>query len=320
MAVVAFKCLGRQLLLICVIITACAGLSWLVDGKKEALGLLKTAVWGMKAPWVWTFGWGLAGIVAIRGRMLPVALDGVLVSNEHTVAAMARIEQSTMHQKAWRYTVPITCFGVFFTHMYGIPNGGIAHWLIFAGVCSIYYVAAYLLSHFIGMINAFDIIAKAVADVEFKRVFSPLSLESLTTYLATTTILGVMSIYSGFRGTLTAGFQFHDDVWRIFLVTPLILFLPGTLFYNYYPSYVLRKVVQFKVLKTMERLGSSDDHEARSLFLDLRENIATSSRILPFVDYKTVPSYLLAIGCGISMAYSGDPVVKEFLKRVLYLE
>lgn len=315
----AFKSLWIQLLVITGLVAFCSLVVWGLNGRDAALALVTTAIVQMKGPWVWTFGYGLASFVRQRGLLVPAMLAGVLVPNEVTTTAMARIEQSTLHGKAWRYTVPITILGAFLTLVYGVPNKGIAYWMIFFGVCAIYYVAAYLLFHFIEVIMAFHGLFESMENVEFRRVYSPLHLENLTTYLALTTALGLIAIYGGFRGTLTAGFQFHHELWKAFLSTPVILFLPGTLFYNYYPRYVLRKVVQYRVLKTMERLGSADNVDAKGLLLDLKENAVLSSQILPFLDYKSLPSYLLAIFFAISLAYNSDPAVKAFLRYLFNL-
>jgi hypothetical protein len=319
MMVAAFKWLGIHLIVISGIIGACALLVWLFQGRQEALGLVETAILRMKGPWVWTFGYGLAFFVMDRGPVLASSLNGLFVPSEVTAMAVARIDRSTRHRNASRYTVPITLFGLFLTYVYGIPSRGLAYVLLFLGVCAIYYIAAFLLFHLIEVIFAFHMLFEAMDDVDFKRVYSPLHLENLTTYLAISTVLGLISIYAGFRGTVTAGFEFEHAVWRVFLVTPLILFVPGTLFYDYYPRYVLRKLLQHKVFRVMERLGSSDTLDTRSLLLDLRETSASNSQILPFVDYKTLPSYLIAILFVISLAYNNDPAVKAFVEYLSHL-
>ncbi len=313
----AFKSLSQQFLVITGLIVLCAVVAWLLSGRQAAVDLVDTAMIGMKGPWVWTFGFGLASFVSKRGRLLPLDINGVVVPSEVTAALTGRIERSTRHRNAYRYTVPITLLGVFLTSTYGIPNSGFAYYAIFVGVCAIYYIAAFLLCHFVEVILAFHELFESMEIVEFKRVYSPLHLENLTSYLAMTTALGLVAIYAGFRGTLTAGFHFHHEAWRLFLSTPLILFLPGTLFYNYYPRYVLRKILQYKVFRTMERLGASDESSAKGLLLDLRESAVLSSQILPFLEYKSLPSYLLAIFFAISVAYNSDPAVKGFFNYVL---
>ena len=316
--VAAFKALATQLLVIAGIIAGCSLVVWLAGGQAAVVGLIATGVVGMKGPWVWTFGYGLASFVRDRGRHLPAILDGILVPNEVTAAAAASIERSTWHRHAWPYTVPITLLGVALTAVYGIPNTGIAYSLIFVGVCSIYYVAAFLLQHFVAVTMAFHNLLERMDGVAFRKMYSPLHLENLTTYLSVTTALGMVAIYAGFRGTLTAGFQFRQEVWRAFLSTPVVLFLPGTLLYNYYPRYVLRKIVQHKVFRTMERLSTAaDDAGAKSLLVELRECGLLNAQILPFLDYKSLPSYLLAVFFALSLAYNSDPAVKAFVKYVV---
>ena len=314
MILAAFKSLCTQLILIGVILCGCFVIVRVVDGERAALEFLETTILRMKGPWVWTFGWGLAAFVVHRGRFLPAALNGVLVANAATAAATARIDRSTFHRQARTYTVPITGIGVFLTSCYGIPNKGIAYWMIFVGICSIYYVAAFLLFHFVELIRAFHDLFEAMEAVDFKSIYNPLHLENLTTYLSLTTTLGLIAIYAGFRGTLTAGFQFKHEVWRSFLSTPLILFLPGTLFSNYYPRYVLKTIVQHKVFRAMERFGAADEQSAKSLVQNLKECAFVNSQILPFLDYKSLPSYLIVVFFVISLAYNNDPAVQTFVK------
>ena len=313
MLIAAFKWLSIQIIIISVIIGLCSVIVLVVDGRQEVIGLIETSVLRMKALWVWTLGYGLAFFIMDRGRLLPSILDGVLIPNETTTKVMVRIERSTHQRNAYYFTIPLTILGIFLTSVYGIPNRGIAYFLIFIGVCSIYYISGFLLFHFIEVIFAFHQLFDSMDRVEFKRVYSPLHLENLTTYLALTTSIGLIGIYVGFRGTVTAGFEFKHEVWHAFLLTPLILFVPGTLFYDYYPRYVLRKILQHKVFRVMERLGTSDDLDAKSLLLDLKESFALSSQILPFIDYKTLPSYLIAVFFVISLAYNNDPAVKAFV-------
>jgi hypothetical protein len=317
MLIAAFRALTRQLLIIMAIIAICALIVRVVAGAEAALALLDLAILKMKGPWVWTFGFGLASFVMDSGRKLPATLDGILVTNETTAAALSRIERSTYHRNALRYTFPTTFLGAFLTAMYGIPQAGFSYVAIFAGVCAVYYIGAYLLFHFVEITLAFHCLFENMDSVEFKPRYSPLNLENLTTYLALSTTLGLVAIYAGFRGTLTAGFQFTHEVWRAFLTTPLILFLPGTLFYNYYPRYVLRKIVQHKVIRTMERLGAADEEGAKGLVYDLKECGALNAQILPFIDYKSVPSYVIAIAFAASVAYNNDPAVKTFVQYLL---
>jgi len=334
MLIGAFKWLGIHLIVICVILCIFALLVLVINGRQEALAFLDTAVLGMKGPWVWTFGYGLAFFIMDRGRTLPLELNGILVPTELTTKVANRIQASTYHSNALRYTVPLTLLGVFLTYAYGIPNRGVSYVLLYLCVLSIYYISGFLLFHFIEVTFAFKMLfdgamAKSLqalqggastddsdVGVEFRKIYSPLHLENITSYLAVTTVVGLIAIYAGFRGTVTARFEFQHEVWRVFLLTPLILFVPGTLVYDYYPRYVLRKIVQHKVFELMTRLAASNSSEADGLVDKLQRAAAVNSQILPFVDYKTLPSYLIAIVFVISLAYTHDSTVRAFLQQL----
>ena len=332
MIIAAFKWLGIQLVVICAVLGIFALLVLVVNGRQEALAFLNTAVVGMKGPWVWTFGYGLAFFIMDRGRTLPLELASVLVPTELTTKVANRIAASTHHYNAFRYTVPLTLLGVFLTYAYGIPNKGTSYVLLYLCVLSIYYISGFLLFHFIEVTFAFKMLFDAAVEksrhvvegevaaeessdgVDFRKIYSPIHLENITSYLAITTVVGLIAIYAGFRGTVTAGFEFQHEVWRVFLLTPLVLFVPGTLVYDYYPRYVLRKIVQHKVFELMTRLGASNSSEADGLIDKLQRASALNSQILPFVDYKTLPSYLIAVLFVISLAYNNDATVRAFLQ------
>jgi hypothetical protein len=319
MMIAAFKWLGIQFVVIGVMVGVFSCLVLVINGRQDALEFVQTAVVFMKGPWVWTFGYGLAFFIMDRGRALPLALDGVLVPSELTTKVSHRIAASTYHRNALRYTAPLTLLGVFLTYAYGIPNRGVAYVLLYLCVLLIYYIGGFLLFHFIEVTFAFKMLFDSMDQVEFRQIYSPIHLENVTSYLAITTVIGLISIYAGFRGTVTAGFEFQHEVWRVFLLTPLILFVPGTLFYDYYPRYVLRKIVQHKVFELMTRLGASDGSDASGLVDKLQRAAATNSQILPFVDYKTLPSYFIAILFVINLAYTNDPTVRGFLQHLIQM-
>lgn len=319
MLIAAFRALSTQFVVIAGICAVSAGAAWVIGGPASATDLMDIGVSRMKGPWVWTFGWGLASFIAARGRLLPLDVMGIFEPSDATAAAVERINRSTRHRYALLFTIPVTVIGVILTTGYVLPTSGIARGILFVGVCSIYYVGAFLLFHFIEVTRAFDGLLESEGRVTFKRLYSPMHLENLTSYLGLTTALGLIGIYAGFRGTLTTGFEFQHEFWRAFLTVPLVLFLPGTLFYNYYPRYVLRKILQHKVFETMERLGRADDLSARDLVFDIKEAVAVNAEVLPFLDYKSLPGYLLAIFFGISLAYNSDPAVRNFVLSILSL-
>ncbi len=297
-----------------------AGLVWLLESQEAALQLLHLAVVRLWGIWVWGLGWGLATFVRWEGGQFANDLRNVLEPGPEVAAFVGRLETGTSHRAALPLTAAISTLGLIFTLLYGVPLGGLRGWLVVFGVTSIYYVASFLLYHFWSVIQAFNGLYRVMDRVEFRRLASPLFLESALTYLSLTTTIGVLSIYAGFRGTLTGGFEFENELLRPLLLTPLILFLPATLFYNFYPRYVLRRLVQHRVFAAMSRLGDSKLEDARSLALEIKELGLTNAQILPFIDYKSLPSYMISILFVISLAYHNDPTVKQFFNYLLGLE
>lgn len=316
----ALKSLGLQAVFILILLVTLGGLVWLVDDRASALKLLDLAIRRMQGLWVWTFGWGLASLIQSEGRNFANDLRSVLDPGPTVAVFVGQLERGTSHRAALWWTTPISLGGFVLTILYGVPVEGLGRWLVILGVTSIYYVGGFLLFHFVSVIRSFTVLYRRMDDVEFRRVASPLHLENALNYLSITTTLGVLGIYAGFRGTLTAGFLFENEVLRPFLLTPLILFLPGTLFYNFHPRYVLRRLVQHRVFAAMSRLGTADGDDAPGLVVEIKELGLTNAQILPFIDYKSLPSYVISILFVISLAYHNDPAVKSFLSYLLGLE
>lgn len=307
-----FKCLAIHLFTITLLLATTFLVIHLFQGEKHAIEFLTVTVSGMKAPWVWTFGWGLALFIQRQGMAVPISLNAILSSGTVMAMATARIENSIFHRKAVPYTTFTTAIGLPLTYLYGIPNSGLAYILIFLGILSIYYIAGYILYHFVEVSMSFHYILQMMDDVRFKTSYSPLHIENLTTYLALTTTIGLTAVYAGFRGTLTAGFTFPYDDLRPLLSTPLILFLPATLLYNYYPRYVLRKIAHYHIFMNLQNLSVGSKINARSLLLEVKEYVILSSQIIPFLDHKNIPSYFIAILFVFSLVYNYDPSVKNF--------
>jgi hypothetical protein len=313
----AFRSLAFHLLLIASILGLCAATIFLIESADAADAFLTTTISNLKGPWVWTFGYGLALFIRRNGLRFANDVRNILEDNSSTALAISGIERSTLHRFAWKYTLPITGVGLLLTIAYGIPNPGVSYWMILFGILSIYYVAAYLLYAFVTMTSSFHELFNHMDEIAFRNGFSPLHIENMITYLSLTSTLGLFAIYAGFRGTLTGGFLFNDTTWRAFLTTPLVLFLPGTLFYNYYPRYVLRRIVQHKIFSLMLSLGQPESHDTKALLLSMREATIVNSQILPFVDYKSLPSYAIAILFILSLAYNNDPVIKGFVDSLI---
>ena len=308
-----FKWLFIQLLVGAAVVFACAAAVFVAQGGAAALALVDVSFNQLNSLWVWAFGYGLMTFVMYEGKTLPVEMKSILRSSDAVDETVNQITRSTSHKRALFFTVPITAVGLLLTIGYEVPHDGLGKILITLGITSIYYVAAFLLSHFFFVTRAFHVLYQNVDDVEFSELIDAHRLECVTGYLGVTTFFGVCAIYSGFRGTLTAEFLMPNPELRLFLITPLVLFLPMTLFYNYYPRYCLRRIVQYRVFRLMKDISQMRYDDLKDTILELKEATALTAQILPFVDHKTIPSYFVAILLLVSISFTHDPVVKEFL-------
>jgi hypothetical protein len=316
---VLLRCLGIQLLAILGILAAASCGTALASSPARAIRLLELAIRDCQGLWVWTLGWGLVQFVHREALGFANDLAKLFDPSEPVANMVGRIERSRSHREALVVTLPITALGLLLTISYQVPLGGGARWLVILGITSIYYAAAFLLWHFLGVMRGFNALYASIDSVRFQEYSSPRHLERVMNYLTLTTTVGVAAIYAGFRGTLTAGFLFPSEVLRSFLVTPLVLFLPATLLYNFHPRYVLRSILQHSLFSAMKRIRESNVDDAKSLLLDIRDLGMTNAQVLPFMDYKSVPSYIIAVLFVVSLAYHNDPAVQGFFGYLLGL-
>jgi len=313
----ALRSLARQAGLFVAILLGVGLLVRVFEGQGQASVYLELTLRAMLGFWVWTLGWGLVSFVRSEAPAFTNDLVSILEPSGAVGRSVGILERSVLHRAALPLTASVAGAGLLLTLVYGVPLSGIGYWAVVLGVTSIYYASSFLLWHFLSVLRAFQLLLMSADNVRFRDATSPLHLESLLSYLSLTTTLGVLAIYVGFRGTLTAGFLFEHESLKAFLLTPLILYLPATLLYNFHPRYVLRRLIQHRVFRAMNRLSVAKVPDLQQLVLEIRELGLTNAQILPFIDYKSLPSYAISILFVLSLAYHNDPAVKGFLGYLL---
>src|SRR5262249_3958348 len=131
-------------------------------------------------------------------------------------------------------------------------------------------------------------------------------------------------IYLGFRGTLTANFVGNSDLFHKLMALPLVLYLPATLCYSFYPRYVLRQISEcdtLEMLEELERQSIDEKHdglksrlEFRKLLLDVKEKIINDRRAVPLLSIRDAPSLTMSILIVIQFIAQKDSVVSQFLQ------
>jgi len=147
-----------------------------------------------------------------------------------------------------------------------------------------------------------------------------------------TSTVGIICIYLGFRGTLTANFIFYNELFKKFLVLPLVFYLPATLIYSFYPRYVLKKINNYEIIKKIKDLDSnakkiinnysSKKNDIISLkekidfedsILNLKEKLLNDNRGNSLISFKDSPSLIITLIMIIQLITSKDEIIKNFL-------
>ncbi len=311
-----FKSLVYQLSVAVIIAIVAATTQLLLYNKDYALRFLEIAIIDMNGLGVWCFGVGLMFFVGKVGNMIAQELNETFQSSPSLFEIVAKIEKSTRHKDALILTAPIATLGGVIVLNCNVPHFGISSVFISIGVVFIYYTASYLLYHFFMIISAFHTMYKNIDGVHLESQLNSLHLENISSYLAQTSSVGLLAIYFGFRGTVTAGFIFSHPIWKFFLVTPLILFLPGTLFYNFYPRHVLKKLLRYKIFNKLMAIAANDDVDVKNAIVEIKGVSLMDAQVAPFVDYKNLPSYLIGVLFLMNIVYDYDPVIRSFFQFI----
>ena len=277
-----------------------------------ALDFIKICLVNFNGLVVGAFGYGFMHFITTTSRLFSLSVDRT-ISGNGKAPSIDLLEKANSHKSALFLTMPITVIGTTIAFLHSVPHYGASYVIITFGISSVYYTGAYLLYYFLTVIRAFNQAHLSMNSVKISKA-DPIQIENLGNYLTLTTTIGVICIYTGFRGTLTAGFTMPYEWTRFLLTTPLILFLPITLLYNFYPRHVLRRLLQHQIFSHLRKIEEYNKEELSSVFLEIKDITMTYAKILPFFDFKTLPSYLIGIAFLVSLVEERDPVVQEFIK------
>jgi hypothetical protein len=273
-------------------------------------------------------GYGLLAFVRNWGKTTLAQLNEVLITpDEHAASWGAQLQRAT----SWRWVIaiagPLTVVGGIVIWKAGVPFAGFPKFCLLTATISIYVVASSILAFFIYTIMAFRYIEMANEPSRFglNCSFASLALQNIDSFFVISSTLGVLAIYLGFRGTLTANFVGNSDLFRKMMVLPLVFYLPATLFYSLYPRYVLRQISECDTLELIKELeqqcinetfdGLKAGLEFRKLVLDVKEKIVNDRRIVPLLGIRDAPSLTMSIIIVIQFVAQKDSVVAGFLNR-----
>ncbi len=274
-------------------------------------------------------GYGLMWFIKNYGRNLLAQINDLIAISEEDMPKVF-VYSRRMNSQLWKNVVgiPLTIVGGIIMWNCGYPLEGFAKYYLAIGSISIYYVGSYLLTFFIFSLMMFKSLEDSEKRIELTRNIVPLEFNNLNYFFVITSTVGVAGIYLGFRGTLTANFVLDPEgiITRKLLIFPVILFLPLTLCYSFYPRYVLKKLYENDIIKKIkeieekrqrvadERNSLKDKIEMDKTLSEIREKLIMERDQFPLISLKDSPSLLISIIMVIQFISQYDTAISDFFK------
>jgi len=303
-----------------------------LQGPHVALGLIDSWLFKFDGILVGGTGYGLLFFIRRYGNTVLAQLTNIVQAPASLAPELLRYSSRSL---SWRWcaliSVPLTTAGGILLWECGFPLEGFAK--IYLALCtiSIYVVASCILTFLIFMLALFRFIEENSRNhqgVRFssKSGSSHMELETLDSFFVITATMGLIAIYVGFRGTLTANFVGENDFYRRLLIMPVIFYLPAALLYSFYPRYVMRRMRERDIMITLDQFEQRAEEagfktvvaelEYRKLLLDLKEKLRAETNASAILGFKDAPSLTISLLIVIQFLTNQDPAVSEFLQNI----
>lgn len=309
-------------------------LTYFLQGERMALELMDAWVIRFNGILVGAAGLGLLLFVWKSGRATIATLLSVLTVPEELVPGLAR-RMARVSSIRWSAAIvlPLSAIGALVLWKAGFPLERFARGYLGFCVSSVYVIASAILSFYVYTILLFRYIEDhGVIDpdrsprFQLRRPFGSMELQAIDSFFVVSATLGVLAIYLGFRGTLTANFVGATQLFRKLMILPIIFYLPATLCYSLYPRWVLRQVAECDTLQLVEEFErQTAEHKAadfksnlelRSMILEVKEKILNDRRSAPLLSLKDAPSLTMSLLIVIQFVLQKDAVVADYIEKL----
>lgn len=319
---------------IAIVIAAAAGalITYVYQSEDLAYQLVQSAIFDFNGLCVGAVGYGLLTFVYLAGSRMLAMLNGILeVPDEYAKEYALYLERA----RSWRWwlliVTPLSIVGSIVLWRAGFPLYGFANFYLAVGVSLIYVVGSSILASYIYTILLFHFIEERSGysmrpRIRLKCSFASTDLQTIDNFFIVSAAFGILAVYLGFRGTLTANFVGTSELFRKLMILPLVFYLPATLCYSFYPRYVLRQVTECDTLELVDAFEeqtkgarSEDDLkstlELRALVLDIKEKMINARRAVPLLTLKDAPSLTMSFIIVMQFIAQNDAVVAAFFDR-----
>ena len=276
------------------------------------------------------FGYGLLWFIRITSIQVFNTLLNILeIAEGSQMSLLKYLKWISSSKRNHLVSLLVTLIGGIILWNCGYPMQGFAKYYMAATSISLFYVGGMMSGYFIGSILIFRKLDEIGAEVKIKDGTSSYEIEHISLYLLLTSTVGVIALYVAFRGTVTADLTYSNGlIFRKLLVYPIISFLPGVLFMNFYCRYVLKKIQDSEILQKIVSLESlsngeinrTNDNkqklEMEKLFIEIKEKLLAEKNKSPLLSLKDSPALFISAIFVIEFVLKYDKTINEFFKSL----
>ncbi|MBL1214684.1 MAG: hypothetical protein HND52_15115 [Ignavibacteriae bacterium] len=272
-------------------------------------------------------GYGLMWYIIKDGKKLLAMLNNIFDVNQmKNLNIVYYAHKSTSIKLRLLFGIPITLIGGLVLWLSGYPLEGFSKYYLAACSISIYFVGSTILLFFIYVILIFRTLEENQNNNIMSKPVSSLEYETLNNFLTITASIGILGIYIGFRGTLSANLDIfaESEIMRKLFVFPIFLFLPVTLVYSFYPRFILKKFFDLEIIQQLRKLENikisslndeilhKDKLAIENIASQIKEKLIAERKLFPIINYKDSPSLLLVILIILQFIIQYDKRIHEY--------
>jgi len=307
------------------------GIAYYIQGPEIAGQLFESYIFNFDGILIIGFGYGLLWFIKSTKAQICNSLLNILEISQDCQISILRYQKWIISPiRNHLMSILVTTIGGTILWNCGYPLYGFSKYFLAATSISMFYIAGQMSGYFIGTILIFRKLDELRPDIKIINNASPYEIDNLNMHLLLCSTLGVIALYLAFRGTITANYTFNYNglLFRRLLVYPIISFLPGILFANFYCRYVLRKLQENEILQKIESLhelskieiDKIDDNkqklEIEKLFIEIKEKLVVEKNKIPLLGLKDSPALFVSVIFIIEFAAKNDDVINTFFKNL----
>lgn len=306
--------------------------AYFTQGSGTASLLFESYIFRFDGVLIVGFGYGLLWFIKGSGQQAFNSLFNILdISKESQLSLLKYHKWVTSSKRNHLVSAIVTVIGGIILWKCGYPLTGFSKYFLAVTSISLFYVAGLMSGYFIGAILIFRKLDEIGGKVKIKSGSSPYEIENLNMNLLICSTVGIIALFLAFRGTITANYTYADNgaFFRNLLIYPIVCFLPGILFVNFYCRYVLRKIQENEILQKIDSLQSlskaeikkTDNNkeklEMEKLFIEIKEKLLAEKGKIPLLSLKDSPALFISVVFIMEFAIKNDKAINGFFTNLI---